>query len=280
MNSIRNFISAACEWNASLGYEDPRKTEKYIYDRFRREGDKYLEVYAGTKAKLKLSIEMVQAVMRLMDLSDISELCDAMTYSVLAFTAIRRGHLVPKAISADGLKHTLRWENVSFIPDVYNPHTVLFMLETGKVRCAQKKDPWWTSVGKCPVSYMCPVRLMALWYMKTYSGDPKQYVTAPGIAINPVTSSNWTRNLRSRIMQVAQILGTDPAEYDASKFSGISFRKFALSELAKHVQPTILAAHGEHKSVETTNAYYVTQSVDQRAAHTALISSGLIKESK
>eukprot|EP01048_Picozoa_sp_COSAG05_P016983 COSAG05_NODE_2259_length_3324_cov_9.708837_3_plen_105_part_00 len=39
--------------------------------------------------------------------------------------------MVSKAISADGLKHTLRWENISFIPDVYNPHTVLFMLETG-----------------------------------------------------------------------------------------------------------------------------------------------------
>jgi len=78
-------------------------------------------------------------------------------------------------------------------------------------------------------------------------------------------------------MQVAQILGADPADYDASKFACISFRKFALSELAKHVQPTILAAHGEHKSVETTNAYYVSQSIDQRAAHTALISSGLVK---
>ena len=57
----------------------------------------------------------------------------------------------------------------------------------------------------------------------------------------------------------------------------ISFRKFALSELAKHVQPIILEAHGEHKSVETTNDYYVTQSVDQRVAHTALISSELVK---
>ena len=74
---------------------------------------------------------------------------------------------------------------------------------------------------------------------------------------NPTTSGHWTRNLWTRIMPVANILGTDATEYDASKFAGISFRKFALSELAKRVQPTILAAHGEHKSVETTNAYYV-----------------------
>ena len=93
---------------------------------------------------------------------------------------------------------------------------------------------------------------------------------------------NQSDNVRSldpqpQSMQVANILGFDAAEFDATKFSGISFRKFALSELAKHVQPTILAAHGEHKSVETTNAYYVTQSIDQRASHTALISSGLVK---
>jgi hypothetical protein len=51
MNSIRNFISAVCEWNSSLGYEDPRSQEKRIYARFRREADKHLEVYAGPWAR-------------------------------------------------------------------------------------------------------------------------------------------------------------------------------------------------------------------------------------
>ena len=49
MNSIRNFISSACEWNSSLGYEDPRKTEKYIYDRFRRELEKAADPRTETK---------------------------------------------------------------------------------------------------------------------------------------------------------------------------------------------------------------------------------------
>ena len=53
-------------------------------------------------------------------------------------------------------------------------------------------------------------------------------------------------------------------------------RRLPISALAEYVQPTILAAHGEHKSVETTNAYYVTQSVDQRAGHTGLISRNFV----
>lgn len=278
LNSIRNFIAAVCEWNASLGYEDPRKQEQWIYNRFRREADKHLEIYEGSKAKFRLTHELIQAIMRLMDLSDIDILADAVTYSVLAFTAIRRGHLVPKAISAEGMKHMLRWENIHFIPDVHTAHTVVFMLETGKVRCKAKKDPWWTATGRCPVPYMCPVRIMALWYLRTFSGDPKQFVTAPSLAINPKTTGQWTRDLRARLNEVVKITGADPHAFDLTKYSGISFRKFALSALAPHVQPTILAAHGEHKSVETTNAYYVTQSVQQRAAHTEMISRELTKE--
>ena len=44
--------------------------------------------------------------------------------------------------------------------------------------------------------------------------------------------------------------------------------------LAGFVPPQILAAHGEHSSVEITNKYYVTQTVAQRAEHTALIAKG------
>ena len=235
MNSIRNFIGAVCEWNASLGYQDPRQQEKWIYDRFRREANKYLDVYDGSKAKFRLTHELIQAIMKLMDLTDMESLADAVTYSVLAFTAIRRGHLVPKAITDEGLKHKLRWENIRFIPNVTTAHTVLFMLETGKVRCKAKKDPWWTATGKCPVAYMCPVRLLSLWFLRTYSGDPKQFVMAPSLAINPKTTGQWTRDLRKRLRQVITLVGAERANIDLTKYAGISFRKFALSALAPHV---------------------------------------------
>lgn len=76
MNSIRNFISAVCEWNSSLGYEDPRGQEKWIYARFRREADKHLEVYAGPKAKLRLSHELIQGMMRFMDVRSLDVLAE------------------------------------------------------------------------------------------------------------------------------------------------------------------------------------------------------------
>lgn len=277
MKSIRNFISAVCEWNSALGYEDPRAQERWVYNRFRREADKHLEIYKGSQVKLRLTHEMLQAIMRLIDANDVDQLADATTYAILMFTAIRRGHLVPKAITSEGLKHALRWENVRFIPSLNNAHTVIFMLETGKVRCAAKKDPWWTSVGMCPLHYMCPVRLLQAWFRKTYSGDPKQYVMAPALAVNPKTSGQWTRDLRRRLKVIAAAAGIDPSDFDETKYAGLSFRKFSLSALAKYVQPPILAAHGEHKSVETTNRYYITQSVEQRAEHTGLISRDFIQ---
>jgi hypothetical protein len=60
-----------------------------------------------------------------------------------------------------------------------------------------------------------------------------------------------------------------PGEFDATNWSGISFRKGGLSALAPHVQPHELAQHADHAAVETTRKYYLTQTVEHRAANTA-----------
>jgi hypothetical protein len=54
MDSIRNYVSAAAEWCQAMGCPDPRKIEPWIYDRFKREAPKFLEVFQGTKAKLSM----------------------------------------------------------------------------------------------------------------------------------------------------------------------------------------------------------------------------------
>ena len=79
---------------------------------------------------------------------------------------------------------------------------------------------------------------------------------------------------------MAQQAGVSEEDFNVKGWSGISFRKFSLSALARHVQPQLLAAHGEHGSVEITNKYYVTQSVTQRAEHTSLISKGFKQPAK
>ena len=48
MNSIRNYVSAVVEFGLSYGFADPRLQEPWVYQKFRREGGKYIEVYEGT----------------------------------------------------------------------------------------------------------------------------------------------------------------------------------------------------------------------------------------
>ena len=53
-------------------------------------------------------------------------------------------------------------------------------------------------------------------------------------------------------------------------------RKGGLSALAPHVQPHELAQHVDHASVETTRKYYLSQTVEHRAANTALMARAVI----
>ena len=274
MNSIRNYVSAVVEFGLSYGFADPRLQEPWVYQKFRREAGKFIEVYEGKKAKMALTHEILQPLMKMLDLSSQTKVQQAVSYSILMFTAIRRGHLIPKSYTQEGMKHLLRWKSIKFIPNYDNAKQVLFELETGKVRHAAKKDPWWTAVGTSPLEYMCPVLLTKLWYALAYTGDNEQYVLATNAENRPPLCATWTTLLRANIAAVAQQAGVSEDDFNVKDWSGISFRKFSLSALARHVQPQLLAAHGEHGSVEITNKYYVTQTVAQRAEHTGLIAKG------
>ena len=54
MPTIRNYVSAVVEWGLSLGHSDPRMAEPWIYQRFRREAPKHLQVMEGSKAKYEI----------------------------------------------------------------------------------------------------------------------------------------------------------------------------------------------------------------------------------
>lgn len=82
--------------------------------------------------------------------------------------------------------------------------------------------------------------------------------------------------MRLRLTAVAPRLGLDSSEFDATNWSSISFRKGGLSALAPHVQPHELAQHADHASVETTRKYYLSQTVEHRAANTALMARAII----
>ena len=80
-----------------MGCPDPRLAEPWVYDRFKREAPKHLEVFNGTKAKFYMTHEMFLSLYMDLDLGNLDHLQDAVTYSVLFFTALRRGHVIPKS---------------------------------------------------------------------------------------------------------------------------------------------------------------------------------------
>ena len=172
MNSIRNYIGAVCEWNQAQGHPDPREAEKWVYDKFRREAPKHMEVYEGSKAKMALTHGMIESIINQCNEENITDLRDATSYSVLAFAGVRRGHFIPKSNTKTDEKHMIRWKSVAFLPSFANTKYVLLSLETGKVRCAAKKDPVWTAVGECKTHpELCPVRLLKKWFQLTFFFD-------------------------------------------------------------------------------------------------------------
>ena len=84
----------------------------------------------------------------------------------------------------------------------------------------------------------------------------------------------WTVRMRARLTRAATLFGLKPEEFDAKNWSGISFRKGALSALAVHLQPHQLAAAGDHANVETTFKYYMELTIKNRAANTGLLEKG------
>ena len=80
--------------------------------------------------------------------------------------------------------------------------------------------------------------------------------------------------MRSRLTDAAEKFGLEKDEFCAKNWSGISFRKGALSALAAHLQPHQLAAAGDHASVETTFRYYMELTIKTRAANTKLLEKG------
>jgi hypothetical protein len=279
MDSIRNYVSAAAEWCQAMGCPDPRKIEPWIYDRFKREAPKFLEVFQGTKAKLSITHDLFMALFMDINIDVLDDLQDAVTYSALFFTAIRRGHVIPMGKTKDDCKHLLRWEHVQFLPSFDKCERVMFCLESGKVRSIAKKDPTFTAVGRCNIAKICPVQLLRLWYLRTFSGVAKQYVFARTCGGFPPLNAPWLKRMRASLTSAAELFGLSKDEFKVNNWSGISFRKGALSALAEHLQPHQLAAAADHASVETSYKYYLSQTIRQRASNTARIEAGFLSGS-
>ena len=284
MSSIRNYTSAAATWSQLAGFGDPRQTEEWVWKRFTKEAPKYVRVFNGSQAKLPMQPEYLRQIVlhTPFDLGNSDDVRELLAYSIMIFTGIRVGHLLPKDTSKKAKRHLIDWNNVKFEPDFANATVVVFMLDSTKVRSVAKKDPWWTAVGKCEeVPMLCPVLLMQTWYNMTHNGTltgNSQYLMATTVMGEPWSRAAFTRRLRARLKIVAPRLGFDTSAFDADKYSGISFRKGAFSALVPHVQPHTLMKSADHKSIKTTVQHYMSDTIQQRAGNTALISRGFAEQ--
>ena len=122
---------------------------------------------------------------------------------------------------------------------------------------------------------LCPVFMMKRWCESQYAGDPE----APLFPAEkekdrhlPQGRTEFDELLKARIMQALPKLEVDPTLFDLKKYSGIGFRKGSLSALAQApgMSTTRLAAHGDHKDVNTT-MHYLSDNTTQRASNTKTI---------
>jgi len=271
MHSIRNYVSAVTEWAQACGHPDPRLSEPWVYRRFRLEAPKHLQVVEGSRAKFAIKAPHLKVMAEHAVVSDLEDLEDLTAYSLAFFTTARIGHFYQQSGQRNHTKHLARFEDIKFEPSFEEPERVVLLMPGGKTRCLAKKDPWWTAVGRCSYAKLCPVRLLKLWYLRVFSGDSKQYLFARAAGALPRMRQSFTRRLRGRMAYVGPALGYSGDEFDVTKWSGISFRKGGLSALAPFVQPHELAQHADHASVETTRKYYLSQTIENRAANTALM---------
>ena len=280
MASIRNYTGAAIVWSQTTGHGDPKETEPWIWRRFTQQAPKFIRVFNGSQAKLPVQPEYLRlmTVHTQFNLTSVDDVRELLAYSILIFTGIRVGHLLPKDSSKRARQHLLDWNNVKFEPSFDEANVVVFLLDSTKVRSAAKKDPWWTAVGTCDaVPMLCPVMLMKIWFQMTHTGrqeDNSQYLLATTPQGAPLTRAAFTRRFRARMAQIAPVLGFETGAFEVNNYSGISFRKGAFSALAPHVQPHTLMKSADHKNLKTTVQHYLSDTIQQRAGNTALISRG------
>ena len=154
------------------------------------------------------------------------------------------------------------------LPSVDAPTSIFIRIESTKTRAAKKVDPWWTAIGLNEVfPQFCAVRLLLAHYHATFNGDPEAHIWVDASGA-PRLRNAFTARLRLRLLAAAPRLGMTAAEMNVMGFAPISFRKGQLSALAKELRPVMLAKVGDHDNVKTTNKYYVTDTVEERAANT------------
>eukprot|EP01043_Picozoa_sp_COSAG02_P053975 COSAG02_NODE_6042_length_3848_cov_3.936783_1_plen_374_part_10 len=253
------YASEVAFWNKQLGFPDTRSEIDYWWNTFRL-NFKNMVLSARKHSKLPLRASMLSGLLDSLNLGalpggDLQDLRDAAAYVLLYFTSQRIGHV---ALAPSGNRaHLLRFSSLLFWPSLDAPTMVFILFRSTKTRRAANNDGFWSAVATQPQCRVCPVMLLRLLFLRTFSGNQDGFLFTAANGQDPLSRSTFTNNLRQRLTAIG---------VDASEYSGISFRRGALSTLAAEGLPSYsLADFADHASIQTSRSY-ITDSMEARAA--------------
>ena len=189
--------------------------------------------------------------------------------SLAMFTALRPGHIAPPATTR--AEHVLRWEHLKFIPDFENCTMVFIYVPTTKTRSGHVFKPWWTAFGAITLpdrAHMCPVKWFCLHFkinfLQNQAAAPSDpvFTTSAGKMLNRTA---YNKALKIRLSRAVKNKLNIPG-FNIDNYSGISWRKAALSSLVGKVVDSRAANFADHQDIETTRKHYATDSISDRAS--------------
>lgn len=241
------YATEVAQWNLQLGFTDVRDEADYWWSTFRLNFNQMVRC-AHLHAKLPLRPHMILAILSLLDFSIDADLRDGAAYLLLYFTSQRIGHVaVDSAVSRRA--HALRFESLYFYPSIDTVEIVFVCFDSTKTRTAAANDPFWTAIAAQPHLQFCPARVLLLHFVRSYQGDPGALLFQNDAGTGPLSRAVFTRSLRRRLAATG-LVG------DLRSYSGISFRRGALSTLGQSGVPShTLADFADHASVQTSRVY-------------------------
>jgi hypothetical protein len=263
-----SYASEVAAWNRQLGFTDTRLEISYWWSTFKLNFRNMVLCHkANTKMPLRAS--MLLMLLDSLDLGhlphgSVTHLRDAAAYTLLYFTSQRIGHV---ALAVGGSRaHLLRFGNLLFWPSLTAPTIVFILFPSTKTHRAAENNGFWSAIATQPQLRFCPVMLLRLLFMRTFRGDQNGFLFTMSNRTDPLTRSTFTHNLRRRL---------GAAGVDVKDYSGISFRRGALSTLGQSgLASHALADFADHADVQTSRTY-ITDSMEARANTGRIIGDAL-----
>ena len=235
--SIRQYIDGVNNMNVGFGFEKPWSgAYAYLAHRFRRG---LIALSIPSQAKLPITADVMRAMWEVLPLTQMASTCWCAAV-LLFFLGVRVGNVLPPASTRVAM--VVKYDGVDILDE--GDRALVTLPYTKTVR-----QPVHRFVFAAGEEQFCP--LQALFSLTLAHGDQQQggvpLVLHPGTG-KPLTSAVFVAEVR-RWMQLVPGL-------DGSRYSGVSFRKGTLQELARAgVSRPDIALQATHSNMQSQQHY-------------------------